>query len=95
MTVARFRGAVIAESDGTRVVEGNHYFPATAVDWDALLVSPSRSYCYWKGKASYFHVTNGDDVAMDSAWTYERPWPLARRIRDHVAFWGDVEVADH
>lgn len=92
MARAIWNGIVIAKSDDTSVVEGNHYFPPEAVRWEHLEESPTRTLCIWKGKASYYTVKAGGLEAPDAAWTYRKPWPLARRIKDHVAFWRGVEV---
>jgi uncharacterized protein (DUF427 family) len=92
MVRAMWNGEVLAQSDDTRVVEGNHYFPAASVREDVLVPSPTTSRCFWKGKARYFSVVAGDDVNVDAAWTYPDPWPLARSLRDHVAFWRGVRI---
>jgi len=94
MTIATWAGTVIAASDRTKVVEGNHYFPIEDVQADCLLESPSTSRCPWKGKASYYTVVVGDDLNPDAAWTYHKPTFLARKITDHVAFWHGVEVSE-
>ncbi|MDH3706892.1 MAG: DUF427 domain-containing protein [Acidimicrobiia bacterium] len=95
MARAVFDGVVVAESDDVRVVEGMTYFPRESVREDALVESPTTSRCFWKGKARYWHVAGDDDVAMDAAFEYERPWPLARRlVRDRMAFWQGVDVLD-
>jgi len=93
MARAIFNGEVIAESDDVRVVEGMTYFPFDSVDPDALVASPSTSRCFWKGKAHYWHVQGGDDVAPNAAFAYPKPWPLARRlVSDRIAFWQGVIV---
>lgn len=93
MTRAVFDGVIVAESDDVRVVEGITYFPRDSVSPGVLTESPTTSRCFWKGKASYFHVDNGDDTALDAAFVYEKPWPLARRlVGDRVGFWRDVTI---
>ncbi len=95
MTKAVFDGEVIAESDDVRVVEGISYFPAESVDRERLVESPTASWCFWKGKATYWHVRGRDDVARDAAFAYLRPWPLARRlVGGRIAFWHDVRVVE-
>ena len=95
MTVrATWNGATVAESDRTVVVEGNHYFPPDAVDRRYLRVDETHTRCAWKGRASYFDVVVGNGVLPDAAWSYPKPCPLARRIRDHLAFWHGVAVDD-
>ncbi|MDX2380972.1 MAG: DUF427 domain-containing protein [Acidimicrobiia bacterium] len=94
MTRAIFDGVVIAESDDVRNVEGVTYFPTESVAMDKLVESPTTSRCVWKGKASYWHVQGRGDIAPDAAFTYERPWPLARRlVQGRIGFWRGVEIA--
>ena len=80
------QGQVIAESDATIEVEGNHYFPPDSVDRDALPDSATTTRCFWKGKAQYHHLLIDGEIHPDMAWTYPAPWPLARRIEGYVAF---------
>jgi len=92
MVQARWNGAVIADSDETIVVEGNHYFPRAAVDAAILSDSATTSFCPWKGTASYHHVTVDGQVNEDAAWYYAEPKEAAAEIRDRIAFWKGVEV---
>lgn len=93
MARAVFDGVVLAESDDVRVVEGMTYFPHSSVNKDALVESPTTSRCFWKGKASYWDVVGTSQTARAAAFSYERPWPLARRlVTDRIAFWREVEV---
>lgn len=92
MVVARWHGRVVAQSDETVVVEGNHYFPPDSVDEHLLVDSPTRTLCFWKGIARYKTLADGDQVDPDAAWYYPKPSPLARRIRDHVAFAHPVTI---
>lgn len=89
---ATWRGVVLAESADTIRVEGNDYFPPDAVRWQHLVESPATSLCSWKGGARYLSVAVDDEVLPDAAWYYPRPWPLARRITNRVAFCGGVQV---
>ena len=89
---AVWNGMVIAESDDTVVVEGNHYFPADAVNRDFLEPSSHQTVCPWKGRAHYYDVVAGDERQPAAAWAYPRPTPAARRIKDRVAFWRGVRV---
>ncbi|MBW3605122.1 MAG: DUF427 domain-containing protein [Actinobacteria bacterium] len=91
---ATWRGVVLAESDDTVRVEGNHYFPES-VRWECFVESPTTSLCVWKGRARYLSVAVDDAVLPDAAWYYPRPWPWVGRIADRVAFWGAVHVEDH
>lgn len=92
MVQARWNGAVIAESDATVVVEGNHYFPRAAVDAAVLSDSATTSFCPWKGTAHYHHVTVDDQVNKDAAWYYPDPKDAAAEIKDRIAFWKGVVV---
>lgn len=93
MARAVFDGVVLADSDDVRVVEGLTYFPLHSVDMDKLLPSPTTSRCFWKGKASYWHVHGGTEIAPNAAFTYEHPWPLARRlVSGRIAFWHAVRI---
>ncbi len=94
MVEAVFQGQVIARSEDTVVIEGNHYFPPGAVDHQYLRRSRMKSVCPWKGLASYYTVEVDDAAGRNAAWTYRHPSPLARSIKNHIAFWGDVTVRD-
>lgn len=92
MVQARWNGAVIADSDDTVVVEGNHYFPRAAVDSALLSDSSTTSVCPWKGVAHYHDVTVGGQVNHDAAWYYPETKEAADAIRGRIAFWKGVEV---
>ncbi len=89
---AIWNGVTLAESDHTVVIEGNHYFPPESVNPDHLSPTAMRSLCFWKGVARYYTVHAGGSSNRNAAWTYRRPLPWIRKIRDHVAFWNGVEV---
>jgi uncharacterized protein (DUF427 family) len=92
MVKAIWNGAVIAESDDTVVVEGNHYFPRASVDAAVLRDSATTSVCPWKGTASYHSLVADGIENRDAAWFYAEPKPAAAEIRDRIAFWKGVEV---
>lgn len=92
MTRATWNGAVIAESEETVVVEGNHYFPSEAVRTEHLRPSEHHTVCGWKGRASYYDVVVGDAVNPDAAWSYPSPKPDAALVAGRIAFWRGVEV---
>lgn len=92
MAKAVWKGAVIAESEDTVVVEGNHYFPPEAVRREHLRSSEHHTSCGWKGTASYYDVVVGDDVNRNAAWYYPGPKPDAARVAGRIAFWKGVEV---
>jgi len=89
---AIWNGTVIAESDDTVVVEGNHYFPADSVNPQYLTDSPSNTSCPWKGIASYQHVTVDGQLNSDAAWFYPEPKQAAAEIKGRYAFWKGVQV---
>lgn len=90
---ATWNGTVIAESDDTVVVEGNHYFPLDAVDASVLEPSETHTTCPWKGEASYYSITVDGETNPDAAWYYPQPSEAAAEIKNHVAFWRGVTVS--
>jgi uncharacterized protein (DUF427 family) len=91
MATATWNDTVIAQSDDTVVVEGNHYFPRDAVKAE-LIESDSHTVCPWKGTASYYSIKVADAVNEDAAWFYPEPKDAAAEIKDRVAFWHGVTV---
>jgi uncharacterized protein (DUF427 family) len=89
---AVFNGTVIAESDDTVVVEGNHYFPQESLREEYFASSGTHSVCPWKGLASYYTVDVDGVASKDAAWYYPKPSFLARRVKGRVAFWRGVQV---
>jgi len=83
---AIWNNEVIAESDKTIVVEGNHYFPPDAVNMKVLRDSSAKTTCAWKGVASYYGIVVGDSVNQDAAWYYPEPKDAASNIKGHIAF---------
>lgn len=92
MVEARWNGAVIARSDDTVVVEGNHYFPLEAVDAAVLKPSATTSFCPWKGTAQYYSLVVDGAENRDAAWYYAEPKHAAKQIKGRVAFWKGVQV---
>ncbi|MBI0476429.1 DUF427 domain-containing protein [Sphingomonas sp. MA1305] len=92
MIEAWWNDTLIARSDDTVVVEGNHYFPADAVDASILKPSDTTSVCPWKGIAHYYSLAVGDAENRDAAWYYPDPKPDAESIRGRIAFWKGVKV---
>ena len=90
---ATWNGAVIAESDDTVVVEGNHYFPPDAVNHDYLDASSTTTGCPWKGTASYYTVVVDGERNTDAAFYYPTPKDAAAEITGRVAFWRGVTVS--
>jgi len=92
MARALWKGTVLAESDRTIVVEGNHYFPRSAVRAEYLRPSATHTVCPWKGTASYHDVEVNGERNADAAWFYPNPKPAAEQIKNYVAFWKGVRV---
>lgn len=94
MVRATWNGAVIAESDETVIVEGNHYFPASSVRSEYLSGSETHSVCPWKGTASYYSLVVDGKENPDAAWYYPEPKDAAKEITGHIAFWRGVTVSE-
>ena len=89
---AVWNGVMLAESDATIVIEGNHYFPPESIHRDYFADSATHTTCSWKGEASYYHVVVEGKENADAAWFYPNPKDAASEIKDYVAFWKGVEV---
>ncbi len=89
---AIWNDTVIAESDDTVVVEGNHYFPSDSLDKSLVSASDTTTICPWKGTAHYYHLAVDGKINADAAWYYPDPKEAAVEIRDRVAFWKGVRV---
>lgn len=92
MVKATWNGVVIAESDATVVVEGNHYFPREAVDPAVLKASATTTVCPWKGTAHYHSIVVNGASNTDAAWYYPEPKDAAAQIKGRIAFWRGVVV---
>lgn len=90
---ATWNGAVIAQSDDTVVVDGNHYFPEATLNRDYVTFSNHKSSCPWKGQASYYSLIVEGELNTDAAWYYADPKPEAEMVKGRVAFWKGVKVA--
>jgi len=91
---AVWNNTLIAESDDTVVVEGNHYFPPDAVQSEYLRDSSTTSVCSWKGTANYFSIEVDGATNTDAAWHYPETKEAAASIKGRVAFWKGVQVSD-
>ena len=90
---AIWKNTVIAESNATEVVEGNHYFPADSIKKQYFKESSTNSICPWKGEASYYTVDVNGEQNKDAAWYYPTPKEKAMNIKGYVAFWKGVQVS--
>jgi uncharacterized protein (DUF427 family) len=93
MPTATWNGVVVAQSDDTVVVEGNHYFPSNSVTAE-LVPSDTTTYCGWKGQANYYSLVVDGKTNTDAVWYYPTPFEAAKEITDRVAFWKGVVVTD-
>ncbi len=89
---AIWNGKVLAESENTIMIEGNHYFPVDSVNKEFLEDSETHTTCPWKGLASYYNVKVDGKINEDAAWYYPEPSDAAKPIKNHIAFWKGVEV---
>ncbi|MCP5098764.1 MAG: DUF427 domain-containing protein [Chloroflexi bacterium] len=94
MAKAIWNGIVLAESDHTEIVEGNHYFPPESINREYFQNSSQQSICPWKGTASYYNIIVNGDVNKGAAWYYPSPKSAAKQIAKHVAFWKGVQVTN-
>jgi uncharacterized protein (DUF427 family) len=92
MVKAVWKDQVLAESQDTIVIEGNHYFPLQDVKREYLVESDYRSTCPWKGEAHYYDLMVNGEKNENAAWYYPQPKEKAQQIKDHVAFWKGVSV---
>jgi len=90
---ASWNNAVIAVSDETVVVEGNHYFPYDSVSQEYLQPSNTHTNCPWKGDASYYNLVVNGETNKDAAWYYPEPKEAAAEIKDRIAFWRGVTIS--
>ena len=91
---AIFNNTVIAESDETKIVENNHYFPQDSIRKEFFRPSNTHTSCPWKGKASYYNVEVDGKKSEDAAWYYPEASEAAKSIENYVAFWKDVKVTE-
>jgi len=91
---AIWNGQIIAESDQTKNVEGNQYFPIDSVKKEFLKSNGTNTVCHWKGTASYYDVVVDGQVNKDAAWFYPDPSEKAMPIKNYIAFWRGVEITN-
>ena len=91
---AIWNNTVIAESDSTVMIEGNHYFPPESINQDYFKPSETHTVCPWKGTASYYNIEVDEQSNEDAAWYYPDTSELAKNIKGYVAFWKGVKVEE-
>ncbi|NNK81043.1 MAG: DUF427 domain-containing protein [Flavobacteriales bacterium] len=89
---AIWNGQLLAESNDTKVIEGNHYFPADSIKKEFFKDSDTHSVCPWKGTASYYSLVVNGEENKDAAWYYPQAKDMAKEIEGYIAFWKGVEV---
>lgn len=94
MAKASWNGVILAQSDVYELVEGNVYFPASAINRKYFSESETHSVCSWKGEASYYNIEVKGEVNKDAAWYYPKTKDAAKNIEGKVAFWRGVEVSE-
>ena len=94
MAKAIWNGVTLAESDETKTVEGNQYFPPDSIRSEFFRDSDAHTVCGWKGTASYYDLVVDGSVNAQAAWYYHDPKPEASNIKGYIAFWKGVQVAD-
>ncbi len=92
MPKAIWNNKILAESDNTEIVEGNHYFPADSIKQEFFTESDTRTICPWKGEASYYNIVVDGKTNSDAVWYYPNPKPAGENIKNFVVFWKSVEV---
>ena len=91
---AIWNGQILAESNETKIVEGNHYFPPETIDAKFFKNSNTNTTCPWKGEASYYTLEVNGEKNKDAAWYYPNPKELAKEIKGYVAFWKGVAIEE-
>lgn len=91
---ATWNNTVLAESNDTVVVEGNHYFPPDSIASEHFKPSETHTICPWKGTASYYDLVAGGETNRDAAWYYPETKPDAKNIEGYIAFWKGVQVTE-
>ncbi len=91
---AIWNDTIIAQSDNTVVVEGNHYFPHDSINKEFFKTSTTHTVCPWKGQAHYYTVSINGQENVDAAWYYPKVSELAKGIKNYVAFWKGVEITE-
>lgn len=93
MVTATWNKQIIAQSDATIIIEGNHYFPPSSVRPEFLIDSDTQTSCGWKGTANYKSIRVDGDTNSDAAWYYPTPKDQAANIKGYFAFWKGVNVS--
>ncbi len=98
---AVWNNQVIAEADKADLIyiEGNWYFPPSAINKEFYKSSVTHTTCFWKGEASYYNVEIDGQTNEDAAWYYPEPKEgstekVGKNFKDYVAFWRGIQVSE-
>lgn len=91
---AIWNGVVVAESNETVVIEGNHYFPPSTINKEYFTSTDTHTVCPWKGTASYYSLVVNGETNEDAAWYYPEVSSMASKIKGYIAFWKGVKVEE-
>ena len=94
MAKAIWEGVVLAESQDTVVIEGNHYFPTESLNRNFFRPTDRTSVCSGKGAARYYDLVVNDKTNRAAAWYYPDPEPAASVVKGRVAFWKGVKIQE-
>ena len=94
MPKASWNDVVLAESETTQVVEGNHYFPPDSVNWQYFVRTRYHTVCSWKGISDHYDIVVDGKRYKNGAWTYRLPKEAAKRITGFVPFYSQVRIAE-
>ena len=92
MAKAIWNGTVLAQSDDTIIIDGNHYFPPQSVDKQYFQETSTHTSCPWKGTANYYDIEVNGQINRDAAWFYPNAKEKAKHFEDYVAFWRGVQI---
>ena len=91
---ATWNNTIIANSNQTLVIEGNHYFPPDSIKKEYFKTAIGvHTTCPWKGEASYYDIEIDGQINKGSAWYYSEPKESAKEIKNYIAFWRGVKVS--
>jgi uncharacterized protein (DUF427 family) len=91
---AIWNNTVLAESNNTKLLNDQHYFPPDSLNSEYFQLSDSHKVFPMEGRASYFHIEVNDQKNQDAAWFFPHPEEKALEIKNHVAFQNGVEIKD-
>lgn len=87
-----WNGRLVAETDQALVMkEASYqpvfYLPRASLKAEVLRSSVTKTYCPYKGEASYLTLADGDRAVSDAIWIYQEPYEAVRAIAGYAAFY--------